>query len=67
MGLRKLPDVSTISRALSQMETEGLEKVRDLSRSLVIEGLKREGLPRLTFDYDGSVQSTKRISAGLRW
>jgi len=26
MGLRKLPDVSTISRALLQMETEGVEK-----------------------------------------
>jgi hypothetical protein len=28
MGLRKLPDVSTISRALSQMESEGVENVR---------------------------------------
>ena len=28
MGLRRLPDVSTISRALCQMETEGVEKVR---------------------------------------
>ena len=49
MGLRKLPDVSTISRALSQMEPEGVEKVRELSRSLVIEGVKRERLFRLTF------------------
>ena len=59
MGLRKLPDVSTISRALSQMEQEGVEKVRELFSSLVLEGLKREALPRLTFDFDGSVQSTK--------
>ena len=64
MGLRKLPDVSTISRALSQMEREGVEKVRELSRSLVIEGLKRERLSRLTFDYDGSVQSTKGHAEG---
>jgi hypothetical protein len=64
MGLRKLPDVSTISRALSQMETEEVEKLRELSRSLVIEGLKREALPRLTFDYDGSVQSTKGHAEG---
>ena len=42
MGLRKLPDVSTISRALSQLESEGMEKVRQLCRSMVIEGLKRE-------------------------
>ena len=64
MGLRKLPDVSTISRALSQMETEGVENVRQLSRSIVIEGLQREGLPRLTLDFDGSVQSTKGHAEG---
>jgi hypothetical protein len=64
MGLRKLPDVSTISRALSQMESEGVEKVRELSCSLVIEALKRECLPRLTLDFDGSVQSTKGHAEG---
>jgi len=64
MGLRKLPDVSTISRALSKMETEGVENVRELSRSLVIEGLKRQCLPRLTLDFDGSVQSTRGHAEG---
>ena len=64
MGLRRLPDVSTISRALSQMENDSIEKVRELSRSLVIDGLKREKLPRLTFDFDGSVQSTKGHAEG---
>ena len=64
MGLRKLPDVSTISRALSQMETRGVENVRCLSRSIVIEALRRENLPRLTFDFDGSVQSTKGHAEG---
>ena len=64
MGLRKLPDVSTISRALSQLETDGVEDVRQLSRSLVIEGLQREQLPRLTFDFDGSVQSTNGRAEG---
>jgi hypothetical protein len=59
MGLRRLPDVSTISRALSQMESEGVENLRSLCRFLVIEGLKREALPRLTLDFDGSVLSTK--------
>ena len=58
------PDVSTICRALAQMENEGVEKYRELSRSLVIEGLKREGLPRLTLDFDGSVQSTKGRAEG---
>jgi len=64
MGLRRLPDVSTISRALSQMENDSIEKVRELSRTLVIDGLKREKLPRLTFDFDGSVQSTKGHAEG---
>jgi len=64
MGLRKLPDVSTISRSLSQMEHESVENVRDLSRMLVIEGLKREALPRLTLDFDGSVLSTKGHAEG---
>jgi hypothetical protein len=64
MGLRRLPDVSTISRALSQMESDGIEKVRELSCSLVIDGLKRADLARLTFDFDGSVQSTKGHAEG---
>ena len=64
MGLRKLPDVSTISRALSEMEMEAYENVRGLLHCLVIEGLKRENLPRLTLDFDGSVQSTKGHAEG---
>jgi hypothetical protein len=46
------------------MEKEGIENVRQLSRSLVIEGLLREQLPRLTLDFDGSVQSTKSHAEG---
>jgi hypothetical protein len=64
MGLRKLPDVSTISRALSQMETRSVENFRCLSRSIVIEALRRESLPRLTLDFDGSVQSTRGHAEG---
>jgi hypothetical protein len=64
LGLRKLPDVSTISRALSQMEDEGVDKYRQLSRDLVTEGLIRERLPRLTLDFDGSVLTTKGHAEG---
>ena len=64
LGLRKLPNVSTISRALSKMECEEVEKLRELSRCLVIEGLKRERLPRLTLDFDGSVQWSKGHAEG---
>jgi len=64
MGLHKLPDVATISRALAQMESDGVDNVRKLLRSLVIEGLQREQLPRLTLDFDGSVQSTNGHAEG---
>jgi len=64
MGLRKLPDVATISRALSQMENDGVENVRKLLRSLILEGLQREQLPRVTMDFDGSVQSTNGHAEG---
>ena len=64
LGLRKLHDVSTISRALSQMETEGVDKLRALSSSLVVEGLQREQFARLTLDFDGSVLSTKAHAEG---
>ena len=64
LGLRKLPDVSTISRALSQIDAEGVEKYRRLSRELVTEALIRERLPRLTLDFDGSVISTKGHAEG---
>ena len=64
MGLRRLPDVSTVSRVLSHMEKDGVENVRQLSRSMVIEGLQRERLSRLTLDFDGSVQSTKGHAEG---
>jgi hypothetical protein len=64
MGLHRLPDVATISRALAKMESTEVENVRKLSRALVIEGLQREQLPRLTMDFDGSVQSTKGHAEG---
>jgi hypothetical protein len=64
MGLRRLPDVSTICRTLSQIQDQGVENIRTLSRLLVIEGLKREHLPRLTLDFDGSVLSTKGHAEG---
>ncbi len=62
--LLSLPDVSTISRPLSQVEADSVKKVRKLSRAMVIEGLKEESLGRLTFDFDSSVQSTKRHTEG---
>lgn len=64
MGLRRIPDVSTVSRALAKMEPRSVANVRRLARSMVIDGLKRECFPRLTMDFDGSVQSTKGHAEG---
>ncbi len=64
MGLKKLPDVSTISRSLAQLDIQSVSNIRRLSRSFVIEGLQREQFSRLTMDFDGSVQSTKRHAQG---
>jgi hypothetical protein len=46
------------------MDQQSFDNVRNLSRSLVIEGLQREWFPRLTLDFDGSVQSTKGHAEG---
>jgi len=64
MGLKKLPDVSTISRGLAQLDNKSVDNVQNLSRSFVISGLQREQFPRLTLDFDGSVLSTKGHAEG---
>jgi hypothetical protein len=64
LGLKCLPDVSTISRSLASADELSVEKVRDESRNLVIERLSSEGLSRVTLDFDGSVQSTGRHAEG---
>ncbi len=64
LGLRRLPDVATISRTLKDMDRTGVEELRQLTRSLVVEGLQRQQFPRLTCDFDGSVMSTKGHAEG---
>ncbi len=63
-GLRKIPDVSAISRALSTMDDQGVENFRTLSQSPVIQGIDREQFYRQTSDFDGSVLSTERHAEG---
>jgi hypothetical protein len=66
MGLRRLPDVATVSRALMQIDADGVEQVRRLSRNMVLEGLQREQFPRLTFDFDclGQIHPRPRLGHG---
>jgi hypothetical protein len=64
LGLHRLPDVSTLSRMLQHADARTVEKVRRLLRELVFERLASLGLTRLTLDFDGSVQSTRRHAEG---
>lgn len=64
LHLRRLPDVSTISRTLSGVFSAVVVRIRQVIRSLVLERLRRSGLSRVTLDFDGSVQSTKRHAEG---
>jgi len=57
-GVRKLPDVATVSRTLTSFDDESVENLRLLTREIVIERLHKSKLKKLTVDFDGSVQST---------
>lgn len=64
LGLNKLPDVATISRALADADQMSVSKARELLSNLVLERLKEFGLARITLDFDGSVLSTSRKAEG---
>ena len=63
-GLRKLPDVATVSRTLASFDDESVENLRNVVPELVIERLRQERFEKLTVDFDGSVQSTKGHAEG---
>lgn len=64
LGLKRLPDPATLSRMLKEADAASVAKLRELLASLVLERLEALALPRLTLDFDGSVQSTKRRAEG---
>ena len=64
LGLKRLPDVSTVSRSLASADAQSVAKVRRESRQLVLERLAHERLSRVTVDFDGSVLSTGRHAEG---
>jgi len=64
LSVRKMPDVSTISRTLSSADEDGVGKVRNVMTELVLERLEEERFSRITLDFDGSVLSTKRHAEG---
>ncbi len=64
LGLRRLPDVATISRALASSDARAVKRLRALCRSLCLDRLRALALARTTLDFDGSVLSTMRKAEG---
>ena len=64
LGLKHLPEVSTVSRALASADERSVENLRNENRHLVLERLRELGVARVTVDFDGSVQSTGRHAEG---
>jgi hypothetical protein len=64
LGLKRLPDVATLSRMLQAADAQSVENVRRLLRDLIFQRLRNLGLARITLDFDGSVQSTRRRAEG---
>ncbi|MGD0331499.1 MAG: transposase, partial [Nitrososphaeria archaeon] len=59
LGLNQMPDVSTVSRALSSIDNLSIDRVREVCRNLVIERLTKSAIYRITLDFDGSVFATQ--------
>lgn len=64
LGLKRLPDVATLSRMLKEADQQSVDKLRQLLSDMVLTRLRSLALPRITLDFDGSVQSTKRRAEG---
>lgn len=64
LGLKRIPDVSTVCRVLKSADEKCIIKIRQLVREFIIDRLRKTGLARLTMDFDGSVLSTKRKASG---
>lgn len=64
LGLRRLPDVATLSRMLKEADWRSIANLRELLRELLFDRVTSLGLPRITLDFDGSVQSTMRHAEG---
>ena len=62
LGLKRLPDVATVSRGLANADERSVENVRGENRDVVLDRLASLSLARVTMDFDGSVQSTGRLS-----
>lgn len=59
VGLRRMPEVSTITRSLRHLDNRAYESVRALCRQLVKDRVAASNFATLTADFDGSVLWTQ--------
>ena len=64
LGLKRIPNASTLSRMLKQADAKSVAGLRELLTELVLGRLRSLKPHRVTLDFDGSVQSTKRHAEG---
>jgi hypothetical protein len=64
LGVRQLPDVSTVSRTLSAMDELSVEQLERLIHDGVLQRLIDLAPKRVTLDFDGSVIGTGRYAEG---
>ena len=64
VGLRALPDASTLSRRMADMDEGSVESAHEGNRLLAISGFAEHGLNRYTLNFDGLIQSTRRHAEG---
>ena len=64
LGLKRIPDVATLSRFLKDATAQNMEALRTCFKELIFTRLVSLAPHRLTLDFDGSVQSTKRHAEG---
>lgn len=64
LGLKLLPDISTVSRNLQTYDDQTVMNIRSQIRRDVLSRCDQEKLTRVTLDFDGTVQSTRRHAEG---
>jgi len=64
VGLKRLPDVATVSRSLAGTNGQSVGKLQALLTDLVLDRLLALQLVTVTLDFDGSVLSTGRFAEG---
>ena len=64
LGLRRFPDVATLSRTMAIVDERSIEEIKNLNLQLILDWLGKIGIKRITLDFDGSVPSTGRYAEG---